>query len=68
MGQIAKGTPCSVQGCTGEAIRSLAAKRVGFTDIEAGRGGRVYLCRTHYKAHKKQTGDARRVERWRWNS
>lgn len=68
MGRITKGTTCSVQGCTDGAVRSLAAKRVAFTDVDAGRGGRVYLCRAHYKAHKKQTGDARRVERWRWNA
>jgi hypothetical protein len=68
MGRVAKGMKCSVEGCADDAVRSISAKRVTDHSIEPGRGGRVYLCKRHYRAHKKNTGDARRVDRWRWNA
>ena len=68
MGRVGKGAKCSVANCSADAVRSISAKRIALPDVDAGRGGRVYLCRVHYKAHKKRTGASRRVERWRWNA
>lgn len=68
MGRVAKGAMCSVADCSDDAMRSLSSKRVALQGVDTSRGGRVYLCRAHYKAHKKQAGTSRRVERWRWNA
>jgi hypothetical protein len=58
---------CVVEGCGGEALRSLArseARKAFPTLPEAGR--RAPLCREHYKQYKKATRKERELQRLDW--
>jgi hypothetical protein len=55
---------CCVPGCGSPSARSLArveARKV-YTDLSE-QGRRAPLCREHYKRWKKETKDARRLDR-----
>ncbi|MCC6039556.1 MAG: hypothetical protein LM565_01915 [Thermofilum sp.] len=57
MGRVAKGVLCSVKDCSEKAVRSVSRdmlERSGMkVELKEGVGGRVYLCRSHYKEYKK---------------
>jgi hypothetical protein len=56
--------PCAMPACGEPAVRhlSLSEARRAFPDLpESGR--RAPLCRTHYKAWKKATKEARALDR-----
>ena len=59
---------CDVEGCKGEAERSISAKKAeasGLTlsDVE---GGSVHLCKQHYRDFKKKIKKDRDLERLGW--
>ena len=59
---------CSVDGCSGEAHKSLSRKKVAdaLTDALSTEGRKVYLCKDHYKSFKKATKKERKFERMDW--
>lgn len=68
MGRIDKGVKCSVAGCGGEAIRSLARDKVASAGLNVGSSERrAYLCKEHYKEYKKRTKKEKQIEKWRHN-
>jgi len=58
---------CAVPGCGEEAVRhlALAEARRAFADLPEG-GRRAPLCRAHYREWKKQTREARKLDRLAW--
>lgn len=67
MGRVDKGVPCSVQGCSNSAERSLSRDSISGSDLRiSGDGRRAYLCHDHYKQWKKATKDSRGLERARF--
>ncbi len=67
MGKVKKGVPCSISGCTENAMRSLSkdsiTKPLSETGLQVkGTGNRAYLCEKHYKALKKQLKKTRKQE------
>ncbi|HIE18380.1 TPA: hypothetical protein EYP75_01500 [Candidatus Bathyarchaeota archaeon] len=66
MGKISKGTLCSVEGCSREAVRSLSAAKVEEAGLKVKETRRAYLCREHYKEYKKATKKEKTLERWRY--
>ncbi len=58
---------CAVPECGAPAVRSLARSEVrkAFPQLSA-EGRRAHLCRDHYKAWKKATKAARRLDRLAW--
>ncbi|MCI4319358.1 MAG: hypothetical protein L3K23_04390 [Thermoplasmata archaeon] len=59
--------PCVVPGCGAEGARSIARTEIRkvFPDVEE-QGRRGPLCREHYRAWKKATRDARKLDRLTW--
>jgi len=66
MGRVSKGIPCSVEGCSNEAIRSLSAAKVEEAGLKVKGGRRAYLCKEHYKEYKKAIKKEKTLERWRY--
>jgi hypothetical protein len=66
MGKVSKGTLCSVDGCTREAIRSISAAKVEEAGLKIKEARRAYLCREHYKEYKKAMKKEKTLERWRY--
>jgi hypothetical protein len=63
------GEPCSVEGCSSEAIRSLSPKRLSGTSLRLKTGSRkAALCKEHYKQFKKETKEQRKIERDRFRT
>lgn len=60
-----RGFKCSVEGCGGEAVRSLSAERVKAAGLKVIEGRRAYLCKEHYKEFKKASKKRRLIEEWR---
>ncbi len=60
-------TPCTIPGCAGFAVRSLARSEVrkAFPDLSE-EGRRAPLCKDHYKQWKKATKESRELERLAW--
>ena len=65
MGRVSKGTLCSVDGCSREAIRSLPIAKVEEAGLKVKGTRRAYLCREHYKEYKKAIKKEKTLERWR---
>ena len=59
--------PCVVPGCGAAGARSIARTEIRkvFPDVEE-QGRRGPLCREHYRAWKKATRDARKLDRLTW--
>jgi len=68
MGKIDKGQQCSVAGCSGAAIRSISAEKVGPSGLNIGNARRAYLCKTHYREYKKLTKKDRQLDKWRFSA
>lgn len=66
MGRVAKGVKCSVIGCEGDAIRSLARDKVSAAGLKVDGTRRSYLCKLHYKEYKKSTKKDKMLEKWRF--
>ncbi len=67
MGKVERGVKCSVEGCGGDAERSISMDKVLGTGLKVmGEGRRVYLCSQHYKAWKKATKKDRELDRARF--
>ena len=60
-------TPCTIPGCSGTAVRSLARSEVrkAFPELSE-EGRRAPLCKDHYKQWKKATKESRELERLAW--
>jgi len=61
--------PCLVPGCGATSVRNLAlpeARKV-FSDLPE-KGRRAPLCRDHYKQWKKETKEARKLDRLSWGA
>jgi len=56
--------PCLVPGCGAPSVRHLALTeaRKGLSDLPE-KGRRAPLCRDHYRAWKKATREARKLDR-----
>jgi len=70
LGRVKKGQVCLVAGCEEEAVRSLSLASIDVRELGLQlktevRGGKVYLCRKHYKEVKKYLRKVRRLEKWR---
>ncbi len=65
MGKIGKGTKCSVNGCEGEAVRSIDIGKVKEAGLDAEGAKRAYLCKAHNKDYKKGSKKSSQIERWR---
>ena len=59
--------PCLVPGCGAPSVRhlALAEARKAFDNLPD-RGRRAPLCRDHYRAWKKATKEARKLDRLAW--
>ncbi len=59
--------PCLVPGCGAPSVRhlALAEARKAF-DRLPDKGRRAPLCRDHYRAWKKATKEARKLDRLAW--
>jgi hypothetical protein len=59
--------PCLVSGCGAPSVRHLALTeaRKAFPDLPE-KGRRAPLCRDHYRAWKKSTKEARKLDRLGW--
>jgi hypothetical protein len=66
MGRIGKGAKCSVIGCDESAVRSLSMDRVTASGLKVKEERHVYLCKGHYKEHKKTVKKDRMLEKWRY--
>lgn len=67
LGRVDKGVKCSVAGCSGEAVRSVAFKKAGEAGLRlSGEARRAYLCEAHYREFKKARRNVDRIERMRW--
>jgi hypothetical protein len=67
MGKISKGVICDVEGCEEKAERSVSYTLASLSSLKFKSSSRkVYLCKSHYKQFKKETKEARELERLRW--
>ena len=66
MGKVAKGKLCDVAGCGKAAVRSLSKELVAKSGLSIGGGGRVYLCKEHYRLVKKRLKKEGMVRKWRY--
>ena len=59
--------PCLVPGCGAPSVRhlALAEARKAFDHLPD-KGRRAPLCRDHYRAWKKATKEARKLDRLAW--
>lgn len=59
--------PCLVPGCGLESVRhlTLTEARRAFPELPE-KGRRAPLCREHYKRWKKETKEARKLDRLAW--
>jgi hypothetical protein len=59
--------PCVVPGCGDVGARSIARTEIRkvFPEVEE-KGRRGPLCREHYRAWKKATREARKLDRLTW--
>ena len=68
MGIVSKGSPCNVEGCDADAVRSLNTKKVEDAGLRLNSSGKKSgLCKEHYKEWKKATKDDRSLERARYD-
>lgn len=70
MGKIRKGQVCLVEGCEEPAVRSLSLISLNLSGLNLQfkseiSGGKVYLCKRHYKEVKKTLRKIKRLEKWR---
>ncbi|RJS85004.1 hypothetical protein CW706_02540 [Candidatus Bathyarchaeota archaeon] len=68
MGKVSKGTLCSVEGCSREAIRSLPVEKVKAAGLKVKGSRRIYLCKKHYREYKKTIKKDKTLEKWRYKS
>jgi hypothetical protein len=68
MGRIGKGVKCSVIGCDESAVRSLSTDEVAASGLKVEEQRHVYLCKSHYKEHKRAVKKNRMLEKWRYRS
>ena len=67
MGLVSKGSPCNVDGCENDAVRSLNTKKVEDAGLRLNASGKKScICKEHYKEWKKATKDDRSLERARY--
>ncbi len=58
---------CDIEGCKGEAVRSISGKKVDKAGLSiADPSKNVHLCQAHYKEFKKKTKKDRTLERLGW--
>ena len=67
MGLVSKGSPCNVDDCENDAVRSLNTKKVEDAGLRLNASGKKSgLCKEHYIEWKKATKDDRSLERARY--
>jgi len=68
VGKVKKGVKCSIEGCEEKAVRSLSTEMYlkAFPNAKLAKGGRIYLCRKHYKEFKREWRKIKKYEQpWR---
>ena len=68
MGKGTSEARCSVIGCSGVAVRSVAAEKARSAGLRLSEGKRAYICKTHYKEIKKKLKKEKMIEKWRYTS
>lgn len=65
MGKISRGIECSVDGCSGRAIKSMSIEKAKNTGLKINEERRAYLCREHHREFKKKSKKDRVIDKWR---
>jgi hypothetical protein len=69
LGRVDKGIKCSVQNCSKDAARSIAAEKAKSAGLKINVDAkRTYLCKEHYKEFKKNTKKEKLLDKWRFNA
>jgi len=68
MGKGTSEARCSVIGCSGVAIRSVASEKALSSGLKLSEGRRAYVCKSHYKEIKKKLKKEKTIEKWRYTS